>query len=188
MNVYDFDGTIYRGDSSIDFYVFCLLRYPWLVICIPYQISMILAYKLHLCSKEQEKSAFFSFLRLVPNVQSTVKKFWSKNIKKITSWYLAQKQDDDVIISASPTFLLHPACNKLGVGRLLASDVNPLTGQFHGKNCYGIEKIYRFTETFTNDNIDSFYSDSDSDTPMAKLAQMAFKVKKAHNITRWKTK
>ncbi len=28
MNVYDFDGTIYSGDSTIDFYLFCLRKQP----------------------------------------------------------------------------------------------------------------------------------------------------------------
>ena len=26
VNVYDFDGTIYDGDSTIDFYLFCLKK------------------------------------------------------------------------------------------------------------------------------------------------------------------
>ena len=26
LNVFDFDNTIYDGDSSIDFYIFCLKR------------------------------------------------------------------------------------------------------------------------------------------------------------------
>ena len=26
VNIYDFDGTIYDGDSSIDFYLFCLRK------------------------------------------------------------------------------------------------------------------------------------------------------------------
>ena len=25
MNVYDFDGTVYAGDSTVDFYFFCLI-------------------------------------------------------------------------------------------------------------------------------------------------------------------
>ena len=28
MNVYDFDKTIYAGDSTIDFWKFCMIRYP----------------------------------------------------------------------------------------------------------------------------------------------------------------
>ena len=28
MNVFDFDGTIYHGDSSKDFFFYCLKNYP----------------------------------------------------------------------------------------------------------------------------------------------------------------
>ena len=31
MNVYDFDGTIYRGDSTVDFFLFCMKKKPVLV-------------------------------------------------------------------------------------------------------------------------------------------------------------
>ena len=185
MNVYDFDGTIYRGDSSVDFFAFCLTRYPWLAIFLPYQIAMILAYKLRLCSKEQEKSAYFSFLRLVPDVQSTVTAFWRKKKIKIESWYLAQKKQDDVVISASPAFLLLPISEHLNIGKLIASEVNSHTGTFESKNCSGEEKVRRLKKLFADATIDSFYSDSESDKPMAKLAQNAFKVKKGI-LNKWR--
>ena len=28
MNVYDFDGTIYDGDSTFDFYKYCMKKHP----------------------------------------------------------------------------------------------------------------------------------------------------------------
>ena len=38
MNVYDFDKTIYRGDSTKDFYFFLLRRHPVLIRYLPKQI------------------------------------------------------------------------------------------------------------------------------------------------------
>lgn len=32
VNVYDFDGTIYDGDSTIDFYKFCLKKYKNMLV------------------------------------------------------------------------------------------------------------------------------------------------------------
>lgn len=32
MNVYDFDGTIYNGDSTVDFYLYCLREHPGLAV------------------------------------------------------------------------------------------------------------------------------------------------------------
>lgn len=174
MNVYDFDGTIYRGDSSIDFYAFCLLRRPWLVVYLPYQLWMILLYKLGICNKEQEKSAYFSFLKSVPDVVSEVKLFWQSHIKCMEPWYLKQKSEDDVIISASPDFLLKSICSTLGVDNLLASQVDASNGRFLSKNCYGEEKVKRFYERFPDGRIDNFYSDSTSDEPLANEADSAF--------------
>ena len=64
INVYDFDGTVYRGDSSVDFFLFCLRRFPANIILLPKVAAALLQYKVHLCSKEHLKSVFFSFVRV----------------------------------------------------------------------------------------------------------------------------
>ena len=45
MDVYDFDGTIYDGDSSIDFYLFCLKKNIKLLRYIPGQVLYAILYK-----------------------------------------------------------------------------------------------------------------------------------------------
>ena len=37
MNIYDFDGTLYDGDSTFDFIVFSLKKHPALVRFLPVQ-------------------------------------------------------------------------------------------------------------------------------------------------------
>ena len=37
MNVYDFDDTIMRGDSTARFYVYCMIHYPKMWLDIPGQ-------------------------------------------------------------------------------------------------------------------------------------------------------
>lgn len=184
MNVYDFDGTIYRGDSSVDFFVYCITRFPWILLLLPYQLMMIGAYKIGLCSKECEKSAFFTFLRVVPDVNSVVQAFWRTRKKKIAEWYLAVKKEDDVVISASPRFLLSCLCSELGIRNLIASEVDIRIGRFCGQNCYGREKVRRFCQLFPDARIEKFYSDSQSDSPMALLACQAYMVKNG-NISNW---
>jgi phosphoserine phosphatase len=44
-------------------------------------------------------------------------------------------------------------------------------------NCHGEEKVRRYREAFGDAPIDEFYSDSYSDTPLAKLAAKAYLVK-----------
>lgn len=185
MNVYDFDKTIYKGDSSVDFFLFCLLRHPLLFFYIPYQTLAIIAYKLKLCSKETEKSAFFSFLKSISDIDNDIQLFWTKKIKKISAWYIRQKKDDDVVISASPDFLLLYVCRKLGISRLIATKVNKKTGKLQSKNCYGEEKVKRFDAYFPTANIDLFYSDSKSDLPLAIKARKAYMVHKHNTIKEW---
>ena len=172
MNVYDFDGTIYNGDSSIDFYLFCLKKKPSIIFLLPIQIFGILLYKLKLKNKEYMKSKFFYFLRKLKNVDELVKEFWNKNSKKIQKWYLDQKSKTDVIISASPEFLLKPLEKELKIDAIIASKVNKKTGVFESKNCYGEEKVSRFKNEYKNQKIENFYTDSiKADAPIMKLAK-----------------
>lgn len=184
MNVYDFDGTIYDGDSSVDIYFFLLKRHPKLIVYIPRQIIGIIRYKLQLSSKEEMKEMYFSFLKGVQTDKTFLDDFWKHNQNKIKEWYLNQKRKDDVIISASPEFLLEPICEILGIENLIATKVESSSGKFLSKNCHGTEKVIRFKEIFSKMEIEAFYSDSKSDTYMAKLATKAFLVKK-NSIIDW---
>ena len=183
MNAYDFDGTIYAGDSSKDFYLFVLKKHPGIVKYLPYQISGILGYFFNFLEKTQAKERFFSFLKGIPNLDCCLNEFWSQNRKKIKNWYIESSRKNDVIISASPYFLLKPICDEIGVSNLIASEVNRYTGKFEGKNCYGKEKVRRFFEKFPEGNIAVFYSDSISDSPLQEISQKSFLIKKDTFIT-----
>ena len=110
--------------------------------------------------------------------------FWDTHIGNIKDFYKKQQKKDDVIISASPEFLLAPICQRLGIQYLMASRVDPKTGVYDGINCHGKEKVRRFYEVFPNGVIDEFYSDSHSDDPLAEIAKRAFIVKK-EVLTDW---
>lgn len=176
-NVYDFDRTIYQGDCTLDFYIFCLGKYPLIIKWWPKQCYAIFLYKIKRISKTQMKERFYNFLRDINNIEILVNEFWNKNIVKIMEWYLQQQKADDLIISASPEFLLRPICKKLGVRFLIASKVNDKNGNYIGENCYGQEKVNRFIKEYPNEKINDFYSDSYSDTPLAQLATRAYLVK-----------
>ena len=51
------------------------------------------------------------------------------------------------------------------------------TGETEGENCHGEEKVRRLREAYPEVEIREFYSDSLSDTPLAKLADKAYLVK-----------
>ncbi|MDO4174717.1 MAG: haloacid dehalogenase-like hydrolase [Eubacteriales bacterium] len=186
MNVYDFDQTIYRGDSTVDFYFYCLRRRPWMAYSWPGTAVSFALYQAKIFNKTQFKRQMYQFLRAVGNTEQLVADFWHSHLNNIKPWYIQDTQrEDDVVISASPEFLLKPACEQLGIRYLMASRVDPHTGKYTGINCWGEEKVRRFRETFGDAAIETFYSDSLSDTPLARLAQTAWIVRGDAHIP-WK--
>lgn len=176
MNVYDFDGTVYRGDSTADLYFFCLRRTPGMLKLLPSLTAAFVKYRAGRIDKTEFKEVMYRFLTLQGNVEKTVTLFWKTHRKNLKQWYLEQKCPDDLIISASPEFLLRPICEELGIA-LIASQVDPKTGKHTGKNCRDEEKVRRFYEKFPDGVIDEFYSDSHADDPLAKIAKKAFFVR-----------
>jgi HAD superfamily phosphoserine phosphatase-like hydrolase len=187
MNVYDFDDTIYNGDSTIDFYVYCLKKKPKLIIYLPKQIKGVLLYKLKKINKKRMKEYYFSFLNGIDKIEDVIEEFWEKNDKNIKEWYLKKKKEDDLVISASPEFLLWPICNRIGINDLIASKVNPKTGYFESENCKGEEKVKCYKRKYRDETIDEFYSDSYSDNPLAMISKKAFLVK-GNEIKEWEEK
>jgi len=183
MNVYDFDKTIYDGDSTVDFYKYCLKKNIMLIRYLPYAVLGYIKYKFKIISKTRFKEHFYSFLKGIKDIDKEVSSFWDKNFCKVKKWYLDVKRDDDVIISASPEFLLNEVCRRLNV-TLIASRVDKKTGKYTGENCKGEEKVIRFREIYGDTQIDKFYSDSLSDLPLARLAMESYIVKK-NEIRKW---
>ena len=185
MNVFDFDGTIYSGDSSKDFVFYCFKKYPKTRRRIPAILWYGLGFALKLVKKKTFKQKLFSIVTKIDDLEGAVSDFWETHDKKIHNWYMEMKQPTDVIISASPEFLLEPICKKLGAECMMATRVDPKTGMFHGENCIGEEKVVRFYEKYPDGVIDEFYSDRYVDTPVARIAKKAVMVK-GEKLSPWK--
>lgn len=178
MNVYDFDKTIFYPDSSYSFFCYCLKTHTRAVLrAAPAILSASALYACRLIPTKRLKEKLFSFLRYVPEPESLVKRFWDERFTGVGEWYLRQKRPDDLIITASPEFLVGEAASRLGV-RMLGTRMDIHTGRIDGENCHDSEKLRRFRAAFPEDVIEEFYSDSRSDQPLADAAQKAFLVRK----------
>lgn len=172
MDVYDFDGTLYRGDSTRDFLLWCARRYPRVLGTLPKTgVAAIRCYKLHAIEKTVFKSVLYRFLALVPYIEAEVERFWQAHEDRITG--PCQPKPGDLVISAGPEFLMRGMCEKRGLS-LIASQVDPHTGRVLGPNCSNAEKVVRFRQAYPEAEIDNFYSDSRNDDPLAALAKRAF--------------
>lgn len=178
INAYDFDKTIYDGDSSLDFYFFCLKKNKKVLLQLPIQLWGLFLYIFKIIDKTKFKEKVFSFLKKMNNIDYYIEEFWKLNYKKIKKWYHINNKKSDVIISASPEFLLKPLEERLKV-KVIASKVDKNTGKFISKNCHDYEKIRRYEEEVKNKKIKAFYSDSiKADKAMLEYAEEAYLVNK----------
>ncbi len=177
MNVYDFDNTIYKGDSTTDFFLYSLRKHPKIFKLLPGIFAGFAKfYILKKGSKTQFKQNIMYFVKYI-DYKKDIADFWNKKRKNIKSFYIAQQKDDDIIISASPYFVIEPMCKELGIKHIICSPVNVENGKYYGENCHGKEKVVRLFAEFPQGEIEKFYSDSYSDTPLAEIAQKAYMVK-----------
>lgn len=176
MTGYDFDKTIYKGDSSTDFFFYVVLRRPYLLLFSLWFLIVWAFYWLNCLSKKRTKELLFFFVPWISNLDRVVDKFWVKNANKIKDWYCNQKKDDDIIISASLSFIIKPVMDMLNIKNWIATNYSVKTGKIFGKNCYGEEKLVEFKRFYPKTNLDAYYSDSISDYPIMKFAKKAFLV------------
>ena len=171
MNIYDFDDTIYDGDTFIEITLFYLKYHPLVTIkSIVKSIPYYFKYKNGRVSFEKLKETFLSFIFKIKNKEDFIEKFINKNIHKIKPWYLEQQKEDDVIISASLTLWIKPFCNKIGINNVIATDTDE-NGKIIGKSCKREEKVRKLKEQFPNIKVNNAYSDSESDIPMLMISK-----------------
>ena len=185
MNVYDFDKTIFAGDCSIGFGFWCMKHHPKLYFTFfPKALINLIRSKLKIMPEYLMQREFFRYLTLIDDFDEQIVRYWDKNEKKIAPWYLKQKRDDDLIISASPTCIIEPIAKRLGVN-FMATEYDREYGVILNNLMYAKEKAqYIIDHGFPV--IDNFYSDSLADTPLALCAEKAFLVKdNAQTVVDW---
>lgn len=182
MNVYDFDNTIYRGESSLDLFFFYLKKHPSLVRFLPKAVIGIIKYKLRRVSIDSllNNYAIFAedFFRKLgaEAIDRDMEKFWDKHMHKIKPFYTAQQREDDVIISASPEFLLKVLFKRIGIKNMIGTTIDKEKGKIKFV-CYRENKIPAFKKRYPGTVIENFYTDSMNDKPLMDLAKNVFLVK-----------
>lgn len=184
MNIYDFDKTLYGSDSTMDFLLYSIRKHPGLIRFLPGIGLAGVRYALKHITKTAMKERFYRIFTGY-DAEGLLEAFWDTHQHKIFSWYPQQQEQTDIVISASPEFLLKPICQRLGIRHLIASRVDPKTGIYTGENCWGPEKPIRLKEEMGITHCDKFFSDSYSDQPLADIADEAFLILKDGTIAPW---
>lgn len=174
MNVFDFDGTLYCGDSTIDFWLYAIRHNPSCLGALPRQIMGGLLYLAGFISKDELKERFYAFLPFLRNSDDTVLSFWATHENKMNAKVMLRAKKGDVVVSASPEFLLRLPCARNGL-ELVASDVDLQTGRMLGPNCRGEQKVVRL-RALGYVEFEDAYSDSMVDAPMMAMAKRQYLV------------
>ncbi len=179
LDLYDFDGTIYDGDSGVDLILFAISKKPKLIFHFIGCLGVCILYLLKLRKKEEMKNKLFAFLKEFPDTDKFVKEFWDTHEYKIKDFWTSKKSHkNDIIISASGKFWLEPIAKKYKVKELFGTDIDPKTGQVKGDNCHGKEKVRIFREKYPDAEIMKMYTDSINDLPLIEVAKEGILVRK----------
>jgi HAD superfamily hydrolase (TIGR01490 family) len=173
--VFDFDGTIIRKDTLLEFIKFSKGKRQFYFGFLLFS-PLLVAMKLKLYPNWKAKQKLFSYFYK----GVSIKQFnewgygFSAEIDKIvrpkaTETIKSHKEKGDkiIIISASIENWIKPWAEKSGVEIVLATKIETdknglLTGKFLTKNCYGQEKVNLLLEMFPDRKNYKFIANGDS--------------------------
>jgi phosphatidylglycerophosphatase C len=184
MNTYDFDETIFTGDSENRFFKFMFSKKGFRHYKINFSFYNLL-WKMHIITKTRSREHQYEFLKDIKNIDATLTEYWDEVEKYMKPWYNDYKKDDDIIASGTPRFLLEPIMKRLGLTNLVATEMDKHTGKIDGDFAIGEFKIVNFRNQFGDDCIDKFYSDAYSDHYLADIAKEAYVIHDDDEITEW---
>ncbi len=180
MNVYDFDNTIYDGESLFDFFLFCLKKEIHLIRFVPQAIWILTLYKLNKLDLNKLRIQLEKIVSCsLGNHEDYVKEFWVKNISKIKPEFLAMLKEDDLIITGCPNILFDHIKDKIKVKNIICSEFDVKSRKIKFL-CLGKNKVDMMNKKFPNIKINQFYTDSKMDQPLMDLSFEVFLVKKKH--------
>ena len=106
INLFDFDETIYDGDSTVDFFKFIFKKKPITIFWLFVMLLFAILYVLRIINKTTMKETFYKIFTFIDVNDDLLKEFWDSHEKNIKKWYLDIKEDTDVIITANYDFLI----------------------------------------------------------------------------------
>ena len=180
MKVFDFDNTLYDGECSLDFFLYCLKKKKSLIKYLPTVTSKALKYKTGIVPESEVYEFVNSMLKIFfdncENLDRLVQDFWKTHRRKLKDFMLKKISPEDAIISASPRFLLDGVADRLNTQHILCTEID-MESQTLSFLCYSQNKVHAFTEAFGDTPIEVFYTDNMNDMPLIQRAEHAVLVK-----------
>ena len=181
MKVFDFDNTLYRGESSVDLALYMIKNNKRIILYLPKIFINLIKYKLCIADKKKMVAAVNDFLKdalLSKNeIYNSVNGFWDKNKHKLDRKMLDRIKSDDVVITAGPDFLINGIRDLIGTEHIICSSIDPDKMKVRYLN-FGENKVKGFKAMYGEKRIDRFYTDSYNDKALMDISDKVFIVKK----------
>ena len=123
MNVYDFDNTIYDGESSLDFFYFYFKKEKGIIQYVPLIGYTLILYKLNLLPLEKlyelASKLSIAILQNKEKAKKLVEEFWCIHENKLKPQFLEKIKKEDIIITAAPRILIDGIKEKLNTENII---------------------------------------------------------------------
>jgi HAD superfamily hydrolase (TIGR01490 family) len=181
--IIDFDETLYKKDSLIEFCKFIYRKKPLQIWAILPQLIGSILFLLKIIDTKKYKELFLMFLYGINEneVEILAKEFWDgtgmENFNANITALFNRKEYRIICISASPEIYLKPILSVYQIeliGTLLQFKQNKY--KILGENCKGIEKVNRLSKYLNTSELEiaESYSDSLTDLPLFKISKKSF--------------
>ena len=178
MRVFDFDNTIYDGESGFHAFLYFLKKdVPGLLKIAPKFFQRYIEYRKGTISVADVFNEFGDFAKeycsRIEDVYGEFEKFWDLHEDRVKKFYFDMQDEEDIIVSACPMCLLQIICDRIGIKHIIGSDIDPIKGEINNI-CYSESKVVEFRKVYGDVMIDDFYTDSISDKPMMDISKNVF--------------
>ena len=162
--VFDFDGTLFKGDCTVDFYRFILTQNPAKIILLPFMVVCYFLWLIGAMSTPKFKQLFLSYLNgFTPTeLDALIEKYWSTktdlDFNQTLVKVLQQHQLNGVatiVITASPRIFVEPLVSRRFNSTCIGTELTYHQNKYilNGPNCKGIHKVEAFVHKYGPDAI-----------------------------------
>lgn len=187
MNVYDFDKTLFWGDSEERFFDYLAKQKGYFWHIVRFHVLEFLAnHKIVLKTRIREQQyKVLKKIHKIDDLDRLLNAYWDEVEQYLMPWYESVKQPDDIIASGTPRFIMEPILKRMGLTNLVATEMDTATGKIEGRFAVADAKLENFLKQYSPDDIDNFYSDAYSDHFLADIAKHAYIVDEKGGLTDW---
>ncbi len=182
---FDFDGTLTRRDSFIEFAKFSVGRRS-MITAFMKSLPVLIAWKIGMRTNSEAKQVLFSnlfkgmkyerFKSLGENFKTKIDKMLRPEVINILKNH-RRNGDKIIIVSASISDWIRPWAEDNCIDRVIGTEIEVddngiITGRFLTPNCHGEQKVNRIKTEFPDfDKYEKWaYGDSSGDDPMLKFS------------------